>query len=255
MDHQTQGIVLRLHPFSETSLIVRWLTPGLGRIATLARGALRPKSPLRGRLDLCYLAQLTLVHSRRSTLHTLKEVALRETFPLLRHNYTALRQAAYGVQLIERATEPDTPLPGLFELLRDFLQTLAQHGPDTLRILALELRLLAWSGQAPATPPASFGSGERALFEQLLHAPWSMLPRLRAGPREFDPIERLLRDLLTEHWSLPPRVRDPVLRDTTIRSDPSSPPSTRDTSQIPPPPPRPSATPESPGPVPHPPGH
>jgi DNA repair protein RecO (recombination protein O) len=221
MDHQTQGIVLRLHPFSETSLIVRWLTPDLGRIATLARGSLRPKSPLRGRLDLCYWAQLTIVLSRRGTLHTLKEVALRETFPLFRHHYTALRHAAYGVQLIERATEPDTPLPGLFELLRDFLQTLAQHGPDTLRVLALELRLLAWSGQAPTTPPASFGPGERALFEQLLHAPWSMLPRLRAGPRQFDPIERLLRNLLTEHWSLPPRVRDPVIRDATIRSDPS----------------------------------
>jgi hypothetical protein len=38
----------------------------------------------------------------------------------------------------------------------------------------------------------------RALLIASLPARCSMLPRLRAGPRQFDPIERLLRNPFTE---------------------------------------------------------
>ncbi|MCX6892658.1 MAG: recombination protein O N-terminal domain-containing protein, partial [Verrucomicrobia bacterium] len=50
------GVVLRTRRLTETSLIIHWLTPGLGRLATVAKGALRPKSPFRGKLDLFYRA-------------------------------------------------------------------------------------------------------------------------------------------------------------------------------------------------------
>ncbi|HXA44461.1 MAG TPA: recombination protein O N-terminal domain-containing protein, partial [Candidatus Angelobacter sp.] len=50
------GIILRTRPLTETSLIVHWLTPDLGRLATVAKGARRPKSPFAGRLDLFYVA-------------------------------------------------------------------------------------------------------------------------------------------------------------------------------------------------------
>ena len=73
------GLVLRTRPLTETSLIVHWLTPGLGRLATVAKGARRAKSPFRGKLDLFYLADFSFSRSRRSELHTLREVSLRET--------------------------------------------------------------------------------------------------------------------------------------------------------------------------------
>src|SRR2546425_7507667 len=79
MDERAQGIVLRVYPLTETSLIIRWLTRELGRISTLAKGARRAKSPFRGKLDLFYRADLIFGRSRRSELHTLREVSLRET--------------------------------------------------------------------------------------------------------------------------------------------------------------------------------
>ena len=51
----TAGVVLRLRPLTETSLIVNWLTRDFGRIATVAKGARRPKSPFRGQIDLFYV--------------------------------------------------------------------------------------------------------------------------------------------------------------------------------------------------------
>src|ERR1051325_1240476 len=105
MDERTQGIVLRVHPLTETSLIIRWLTTNLGRIATVAKGARRSKSPFRGKLDLFYLADFTFGRSRRSELHTLREVSLKETHSFLRKELGYLQQAAYAAALIEQATE------------------------------------------------------------------------------------------------------------------------------------------------------
>ena len=59
------GLVLRTRPLTETSLIVQWLTPNLGRLATVAKGGRRPKSPFRGKVDLFYLADFSFARSRR----------------------------------------------------------------------------------------------------------------------------------------------------------------------------------------------
>src|SRR6266478_1776865 len=98
----TTGLILRIYPLTESSLIVHWLTPDAGRIATVAKGARRPKSPFRGKLDLFYLADLSFVRSRRSELHTLREVSLREPHNFLRKDLGYLQQASYCAALVEQ---------------------------------------------------------------------------------------------------------------------------------------------------------
>src|SRR5882672_7904945 len=105
MIETTTGVVLRTRPLTETSLIVEWLTPELGRIATVAKGARRLKSPFRGRLDLFYEADFSFVRSRRSELHLLREVVLRAMHSELRQDLDRLQHASYGAVLIEQATE------------------------------------------------------------------------------------------------------------------------------------------------------
>ena len=124
MVERAQGLILRTRPLTDTSLIVHWLTPELGRIATVAKGARRSNSPFRGRLDLFYLADFSFSRSRRSDLHTLREVLLRQTHPLLRRELACLRQASYFAALIEQTTETDTPLPTIFPLLAGLLDAL-----------------------------------------------------------------------------------------------------------------------------------
>src|SRR5206468_11240639 len=87
------GLILRTRPLTETSLIVHWLTPNFGRLATVAKGARRPKSPFRGQLDLFYLADFSFYRSRRSDLHILREVSLRDTNAALRQDLDRLQQA------------------------------------------------------------------------------------------------------------------------------------------------------------------
>src|SRR6266446_2391952 len=142
MDEQARGVVLRLYPLSETSLIVQWLTANFGRLATVAKGARRSKSPFRGKLDLFYLADFSFSRSWSSDLHTLREVLLRETHTALREQLAYLQQACYCAALIEQATETETPLPGIFQLLADLLDHLPVQPPQPQTIFTFELKLL-----------------------------------------------------------------------------------------------------------------
>ena len=114
MTESAAGLILRVRPLTETSLIIHWLTPELGRIATVAKGARRPKSTFAGRLDLFYSADFSFSRSRSSSLHNLREVKLRETHGAIRADMTKLQQAGYAAAFIEQATETDTPLPEVF---------------------------------------------------------------------------------------------------------------------------------------------
>ncbi|MFM7805934.1 MAG: DNA repair protein RecO, partial [Verrucomicrobiota bacterium] len=84
------GVILRLRPLGDTSLVVHWLTPDQGRLATVAKGARGPKSALRGRLDWCFEAEFSFRRSRRGDLHTLGEVVVRHPHEALRQRIDAL---------------------------------------------------------------------------------------------------------------------------------------------------------------------
>jgi len=120
----TTGIVLRTYPLTETSLIVRWITPDFGRISTVAKGARRPKSNFFGKLDLFFLANMSFRPSRSSELHTLREVTVCDTHSFLRIDLVRLELAAKAAALLEKHTETGTPLPGFYILLRDYLTSL-----------------------------------------------------------------------------------------------------------------------------------
>jgi DNA repair protein RecO (recombination protein O) len=118
MEERTHGLILRTHPLTETSTIVNWLTPDLGRIATVAKGARRPKSPFRGKLDLFYEGDFSFARSAKSELHALREVVLTETHAALRTNLGWIQQASYFSALVHQTTETETPLPHVYDLVK-----------------------------------------------------------------------------------------------------------------------------------------
>lgn len=114
----TAAILLRKRKLSDTSLIVSWCTESLGCIQTVARGARRARSPFAGKLDLFFETEVQIKRSRKSDLHTLTEVVLRNPFGGIRQNHLRAQTAAYFVELIELCTESDHHEPELFALLR-----------------------------------------------------------------------------------------------------------------------------------------
>ena len=142
----TTAILLRKRKLSDTSLIVSWCTESLGCIQTAAKGARRAKSPFAGKLDLFFEAEIQVARSRKSSLHTLTEVALRNRFSGIRENLRRTRAASYFVELIELCTESDHHEPELFLLLRRAFAYLDGKDPDLRAVLHFETELARIAG-------------------------------------------------------------------------------------------------------------
>ncbi len=207
MDERTTGMILRTRPLTETSLIIHWLTPDLGRLATVAKGALRPKSPLRGKLDLFYLVEFSFGRSRRSELHNLREVSLRDTHLWLRQDLRKLQQVSYCAALIEQVTETETPLPELFVLFMGLLEFLSGHPAEAKVVFAFEVKLLKESGLAPDRAVANLSEGVKQLLQRLLDADWPALAQLRLSALQVQELRRYLQGLLTFHLGKIPKGR------------------------------------------------
>lgn len=199
MDSRTTGLILRTRPLTETSLIVHWLTPDFGRISTVAKGARRPKSPFRGKLDLFYLCELTFLRSRRSDLHTLREVSLQETHSALRRELGWLEQAAYAIDLLEQTTETETPLPEFFTLLAGFLKHLPDHPSQPQAVFAFEMKLLRLLGQSPDLAASKLTAGSRHILDKFGALDWRELSSLRLSLAQTRELQHFLNGFLVHH--------------------------------------------------------
>lgn len=143
----------------------------------MAKGARRTKNPFAGKLDLFFEAEIQIVTSRKSNLHTLTEVVLRNPFAGIRSTYPRTQTAAYFVELIELCTERDHCEPELFELLRRAFAYLDGHDPDEKAVRHFEAELARITGVHPGNsktePAAALGN----LFGKL---PLSRTPLLKA---------------------------------------------------------------------------
>ena len=153
--NSTPAILLRRTRLGDTSWIVAWLTQAHGRLKTAAKGARSPRSPFAGKLDLFFLADISYAPSRKSDLHALRETVLIQPFIGLRADFLRTQLAAYFVELIELVTEPEHPVPELFDLLLRALGYLDTSAPNLRALLHFDTelaRLLGIHGQTGATP-------------------------------------------------------------------------------------------------------
>lgn len=229
MDEKASGIIVRVRPLTESSLVVSWLTPGCGRMATVAKGARRSKSPFQGRLDLFHSGEFRFVRSRRSELHTLREVDSTPPPAVLRRDYRRLAQVSYAVQLIEAFTETETPLPDLFGLFQRFLDHVGRQPCRARSIYAFELKLLADQGLAPDSSSGHLGPAAFALAESLTDNSWEDLALLEPEAAAVRQLARFLNGFLHQQLGRIPTGRPAALGDPPVRTRglrKSGPPST-----------------------------
>ena len=143
---KTIGTVIGLHPYRETSLIVQWCTADHGIIRSVANGARRPKSGFAGQLDLFFKLEIGFVPGRRTSLHTLREVALLDPRLGLRQSYEQTLAASYFTKLLTLVAEERAPLEALATLLDRGLDHLGQHRPTRRAIHRFEHQMAAFLG-------------------------------------------------------------------------------------------------------------
>src|SRR5262249_48673629 len=122
---RVRGIVLKTTALRESDLIVTLLTPELGLLRALARGARRSKRRFMGGIDLFGCGDCTLPAPRgESSLHVLESISEREYWPHMRTNLRAFSAASLGVECaLLLAPEGDPEGRELFEPLRGLFST------------------------------------------------------------------------------------------------------------------------------------
>jgi DNA repair protein RecO len=151
-----EAILVRKRRWSESSLIVTWLTDRFGALQTSARGALRPGSAFAGKLDLFHRAEIGFTFSRTSTLHSLREVSLRSPASGIAANYPALALASYFSELAAAICPPMQPSSDIHDLLLRALDHLEKTAPTARAFQHFEreaARLLGVLDPAGQTPP------------------------------------------------------------------------------------------------------
>ncbi|MBN2162259.1 MAG: DNA repair protein RecO [Pontiellaceae bacterium] len=143
------AIPLACYPYSSTSQIVHWLTRYQGKVSTVLKGAMRPRSPFLGEYDLFSTSELLYFEKRTHTLHAGKECAMLHRRDRFRSDWRAMQAASYLTALINRTTPEEAPHPELFVLFDELLDLAEEYGRHTNFVPWAELQFSRHHGHTP----------------------------------------------------------------------------------------------------------
>jgi DNA repair protein RecO (recombination protein O) len=149
---KTEAITLRVSPFSNTSHVVTWLTPDYGKIATVIKGACRPKSLASGQYDIGFLCELLFYQRDHNGLHAFRECTSLDSRPDCRASWHLTTAMGYLCHLATIATPDGGHAPDLYQLLESSIGTLSRDmAPSSIFLLLswFELQLLTILGIPP----------------------------------------------------------------------------------------------------------
>lgn len=163
---KSEAICLRIIPWSQTSHITQWLTPR-GRVATVVKGAVRPKSAFLGQYDLNYTCEVVYYARAKGDLHALRECLPCQLRAELRENYRALVLSEYFRDTVGELAPSGPEAQEWYDLLAASLDALLEpQAPLLPLLLDFELKVLDLAGLAPeleADAGAFVLRGERKL--------------------------------------------------------------------------------------------
>jgi len=143
------SLVLRWYPVTDTSRVVVWFTQHHGRLATLIKGALRPKSWVLGQYDLFQTCEVLFYTRASEDLHILRECSPLFPRSAFRRDWRACASASFAADLLHRVAPPLAAAENLFELASTCFDRLASGHSSPALLFWYELRLLHELGLAP----------------------------------------------------------------------------------------------------------
>ncbi len=148
---QTDALVLRIYPWSETSCIASIYTRNFGKLSVLAKGARRPKSPFEAALDLLSICRVVFIPKSGDALDLLTEAKLLRRYRAGSNDLLRLYSGYYVAELLDRLTDKGDEQPELFELAEQTLLALANPELELRAIvLRMELQMLRMTGHLPS---------------------------------------------------------------------------------------------------------
>ena len=139
--------MLRLRPLGEADRIVHLFSRERGKLHAVAKGVRKPRSKFGARLDFFSRSTLTIYPGRSLHIVTGAKTVSRAWNELVDPDVFAF--LAYVAEVVDALSEPDLPVPELYELLCQIHDAVSRSAPTELLMPAFDLGALAALGWAP----------------------------------------------------------------------------------------------------------
>lgn len=145
---KVNGIILSEHNLGDFDKMLTMLTPGIGKISCVAKGARRPKSALLAGTQIFCFGEY-LMYKGTSTYH-INSVEPIEIFYNLRTDLDKLKYAVHINKIVQDVTQENQNCYNILQLLLNTLYTISETDKDLDFVLSVfKLRLLSILGFAP----------------------------------------------------------------------------------------------------------
>jgi DNA repair protein RecO (recombination protein O) len=142
------GIILSEHNMGDFDKMLTMLTPGVGKISCVAKGARRPKSALLAGTQMFCFGEY-LLYKGTSTYH-ISSVEPIEVFYNIRTDLDKLRYSVHINKIIQDVTHENQNCFYILQLLLNTLYIISETDKDLDLILSIfKLRLLSLTGFVP----------------------------------------------------------------------------------------------------------
>ncbi len=145
---KTNGIIIAENNFGDFDKMLTMLTPGLGKISCIAKGARRPKSALlAGTQFLCFGEYMMYKGTNTYNINSCETI---EIFYNIRTDLDKLKYAVHITKIIQDITTENQNCYKILQLFLNTLYTISETDKNLDLVLCIfKLRLLSISGFTP----------------------------------------------------------------------------------------------------------
>lgn len=147
MLNKWEGIVLKSFPYGETNKILTLYTKEVGKVTAMARGAKKTASRLAA-ITQPFTHGYFLIRKGRG-MGTLSQGDPIHSMRFIRENLEATAYASYIVEIVDRLTEENEQLVGVYPLLLEALEAInEEYDPEAISLF-VEWKMLRVGGIHP----------------------------------------------------------------------------------------------------------
>lgn len=145
--HRTPALILKRRDMGEADRLVTLLTPELGKVDVLAKGARKPATSKTGHVELFTRADVLIA---QASIPLLTQAEMTRPYLLLREDLLRGAYASYCAELLDRFSfAEDTHNKALFDLLDQTFERLCADADPRRVVRYYEMHLLEWAGFRP----------------------------------------------------------------------------------------------------------
>ncbi len=143
----TEAVILRRADYGEADRLLTLMTPQLGKVRVIAKGARKITSRKAGHIEL--FARVRLLLARGRTFDIVSQAEVIEAHRPLREDLLRGGYAHYVGELIDQFTQEGNEDPALYDLLANGLMWICETPQPALAARYFEMRLLTIAGYRP----------------------------------------------------------------------------------------------------------